>query len=112
MRNTGQRRRTREELAALAKAFEDSGETRRDYAAAHGIAVHTLDYYRRRSAARPAPPPLIELDWQSGIVLSGSRAEMTIRLRNGRLLEASSAALAQMALNGDLARLLAAADPD
>lgn len=74
--------------------------------------MHTLDYYRRQSPTRPAPPPLIEVDWQSGIVLSGGRAEMTIRLRNGRLLEASSAALAQMALHGDLARLLAAADPD
>lgn len=111
MRNTKQRR-SREELVSLARAFEGSGETRQEYAAGHGIAVHTLDYYRRQSEGPSKPRPLIEVDWRSGVRWSGDRAELTIRLRNGRSLEGSVAVLAQMAVSGNLATLLSAADPE
>lgn len=44
------RRRSAEEIAALVKGYLDSGATRSEYCRRVGIAVGTLDNYRRRQS--------------------------------------------------------------
>ena len=51
--STGFRRRSRAEVARLVSEFEQSGLGRKEFSAAHGLSVHTLDAWRRR-VARPA----------------------------------------------------------
>jgi hypothetical protein len=99
--------RTRQELLALARNFADSGQSRAAYAASHGIAPHTLDYYRRQ--LHPPPPKLLEVDWQPPS--PSSTPECTIVLGNGRRLEFSAAALTHFIQHTNLLnQLLATAD--
>jgi len=46
----GVRRRSRAEAAHLVSEFEQSGLRRKEFCAAHGLSVHTLDVWRRRIA--------------------------------------------------------------
>ena len=101
-------RRTRQELLVLAQNFATSGQSRAAYAASLGIAVHTLDHYRRQ--ARPRQPQLLEIDWQPPSL--PPTPDCAIVLRNGRRIEISTACLAHLAGPGDLLqKLLSAADP-
>ena len=47
---TGKRRRSRADVARLVCEFEQSGLGRKEFSAAHGLSVHTLDAWRRRVA--------------------------------------------------------------
>lgn len=93
--------RTRQELLTLARNFAESGQSRTVYAASHGIAPHTLDYYRRQ--LRPHLPKLLEVDWQPP---SPAAPACTIVLRNGRRLEFSTSALAHLVNHPDLLQQL------
>ena len=100
--------RTRQELLDFARRFANSGQSRSAYAADLGIAVHTLDHYRRQ--LRPRQPPLVEVDWQ--LPTLSVTPDCAILLRNGRRIELSAACLAHLAGPGDLLqKLLSAADP-
>lgn len=100
--------RTRQELLDFARKFADSGQSRAAYAATLGIAVHTLDHYRRKVG--PRPPQLLEVDWQPACLPPAP--DCAIVLRNGRRIELSAACLAHLAGPGDLLQnLLSAADP-
>lgn len=47
---TGKRRRSRADVARLVCEFQQSGLGRKEFSAAHGLSVHTLDAWRRRVA--------------------------------------------------------------
>ena len=100
-------RRTRQQLLDFAQNFVTSGQSRAAYAASLGIAVHTLDYYRRQ--VRPRQPQLLEIEWQPPSL--PPVPDCAIVLRNGRRIELSAACLAHLAGPGDLLqKLLSAAD--
>jgi len=44
------RRRSGAEVERLVREFEQSGQKRREFCAAHGLCVHTLDAWRKRVA--------------------------------------------------------------
>jgi transposase-like protein len=46
----GMRRRSRAEVERLVSEFQQSGLDRKEFCAAHGLSVHTLDAWRRRIA--------------------------------------------------------------
>ena len=48
--DTGMRRRSRAEGERLVSEFAQSGLKRKEFCAAHGLSVHTLDAWRRRMA--------------------------------------------------------------
>jgi hypothetical protein len=68
-------------MGPLVEAFARYGGTRKAFCAEHGIAVHVLDYWRRRlaeaplpgggfielEAPGPAPAPGIEVHYPSGV---------------------------------------------
>lgn len=89
------RRRSGAEMAALVAGYEESGLTRRAYCERRGIALTTLDYYRRRGQAEPGWVA-VELEGE----LASSRSTMTVVLGNGRRIEVSGdfgeAALARL----------------
>jgi transposase-like protein len=47
---TGIRRRSRAEVERLVSEYKQSGLGRKEFSAAHGLSVHTLDAWRRRMA--------------------------------------------------------------
>ena len=47
---TGIRRRSRTEVERLVSEYKQSGLGRKEFSAAHGLSVHTLDAWRRRVA--------------------------------------------------------------
>ena len=103
-----QPRRTRQELLEFAQKFAISGQSRAAYAASLGIAVHTLDHYRRQ--VRPRQPQFLEVDWQPPSLPPAP--DCVIVLRNGRRIELSAACLAHLAGPEDLLqKLLSSADP-
>src|ERR1017187_3170872 len=46
----GVRRRSRAEVERLVSEYQQSGQGRKEFCAAHGLSVHTLDAWRRRIA--------------------------------------------------------------
>ena len=77
---TKKRRRSGAEIAALVAGYEEGGLTRREYCERHGVALTTLDYYRRRGETVAG---LVEVG-------RGARAStMTVILGNGRRIEVS-----------------------
>lgn len=48
--------RSEAEIAALVACYESSGLTRREYCEREGLALTTLDYYRRKRAKRRCGP--------------------------------------------------------
>ncbi len=90
---TKKRRRSGAEIAALVAGYEEGGLTRREYCARRGIALTTLDYYRRR---RKTGAGLVEVE-----VERGAAASITVVLSNGRRIEVSG-----RFAEAELARLL------
>lgn len=88
-----QPRRTRLQLLEFARKFANSGQSRAAYAAGLGIAVHTLDHYRRQ--LRPRQPQFLEVDWQPPSLPPAP--DCALVLRNGRRIELSAACLAHLA---------------
>ena len=51
--------RSKEEIRKIVEGFAKSGMTRREYCAKHGVAMTTLDYWRR--AHRKQKPKLVQV---------------------------------------------------
>ena len=78
------RHRSQAEAAGLVRDFEQSGLSRKAFCSAHGIALHTLDYYRARhriGRATPAGQELLPVDLISTPPVSGC---LRVELANGR----------------------------
>jgi hypothetical protein len=73
--------RSKEEIRILVEGFAKSGMTRRVYCARHGIAVTSLDYWRRSQAKQK--PKLVRVDIKEAQPLAGFR----LVLANGRQIE-------------------------
>ena len=86
--------RSKAEIEQLLKAYEERGEqTQRGFCEQRGIALTTLDYYRRRSA-KPGKGRVrlarVQVEPEPGAAL------FRLVLANGRRIECGEAALAQL----------------
>jgi transposase-like protein len=75
--------RSKEEIRRIVEGFAKSGMTRREYCAKHGLAMTTLDYWRR--AHRKQKPRLVEV----AVEQAHSPAGFALVLANGRRIESS-----------------------
>lgn len=75
--------RSKEEIRGLVEGYAKSGLTRREYCARYGIAITTLDYWRR--ARRKQKPKLVEVAVEETQRLGG----FALVLANGRRIESS-----------------------
>jgi hypothetical protein len=74
--------RSKEEIRRIVEGFAKSGMTRREYCVNHGVAMTTLDYWRR---AHRKQPRLVEVAVEQG----HSPAGFALVLANGRRIESS-----------------------
>ena len=89
MKRTKQRvRRSKAEICALVAGYENGDQSRGEYCATHGLAVTTLDYYRRR--VRSSGTGLVEIDLQSAALAQGGNSAVAVVLGNGRRIEIDS----------------------
>lgn len=56
------RRRSRAEAGRLVSEFEHSGLRRKEFCAAHGLSVHTLDAWRRRIAESGSQEKIVPVE--------------------------------------------------
>ncbi len=91
-------RRSAEERQRLLKEFEANGQTRRAFCEQHGIAVATLDSWRR---GRKRKPRFVKV----GIAAPARGPGFALVLANGRRIESS-----WIFAEADLARLIRAAE--
>ena len=77
----GKQRSAKDALGIL-REFADSGLTRREFCRRRGIALTTLDYWRRRHSHQAR---LVEVE----VVPEESGAQFTLVLVNGRRIESS-----------------------
>ena len=91
---------SKEEKRRLIEGYAASGMTRREYCAKQGIAVSTLDYWRRKRK-----PKLVRVAIQGAMARQQAGPGFTLTLTNGRRIE-SSWSFAE----ADLARLLRAVE--
>jgi transposase-like protein len=75
--------RSKAEIRSLVEGFARSGMTRREYCGKHGVAVTTLDYWRR--AHRKQKPRLVEVSLEQ----AEPRTGFALVLSNGRRIESS-----------------------
>jgi len=75
--------RSKEEIRGIVAGFVKSGLTRREYCAQQGVALTTLDYWRR--AHRKQRPSLVEVEVEPAQPLAG----FVLVLANGRRIESS-----------------------
>ena len=68
------------DIRRIIEEFESSGQTRREYYQRRGLAVTTLDYWRRVQARQPR---LVEVE----VAGSEAGAGFTLSLANGRRIE-------------------------
>jgi hypothetical protein len=73
--------RSKEEIGKIVEGFAKSGLTRREYCAKHGVAMTTLDYWRREH--RKQKPRLREV----AIEQAHEPAGFALVLANGRRIE-------------------------
>jgi transposase-like protein len=92
--------RSKEEIRRIVEGFAKSGLTRREYCARRGIAVTTLDYWRR--AHRRQKPTLIPVAIQE---THHALAGFALVLANGRRIESSWSFI-----EADLEKLIRAAE--
>ena len=78
------RGRSQAEAVSLVRDFEQSGLSRKAFCSAHGIALHTLDYYRARHRTRRATPAAQELLPVDLIGASPVSGGLRVELANGR----------------------------
>jgi len=76
------KQRSANDVRGILREFENSGLTRREFCRRHGIALTTLDYWRRRNAR---PPRLVEVEVAPG----EGAGQFTLALVNGRRIESS-----------------------
>ena len=79
--------RSKDEIRGLVEGFAKSGMTRQEYCARHGVAMRTLDYWRR--AHRKQKPKLVEVDVEQARPTGG----FALMLANGRRVHGASARL-------------------
>jgi transposase-like protein len=91
--------RSKEEIRKIVEEFAKSGMTRREYCAEHGVAMTTLDYWRR--SQQQGKPKLAKVAVEEAQPLTG----FALVLANGRRIE-SSWSFAE----ADLQRLIHAAE--
>jgi transposase-like protein len=91
--------RSKEEIRALVEGFAKSGMRRREYCARHGVAMTTLDYWRR--AHRKQKRMLVEVELEQAQPAAG----FALVLNNGRRIESSWNFMA-----ADLEKLILAAE--
>jgi len=77
--------RSKEEIRGLVEGFARSGMTRREYCAKRGIAMTTLDYWRRAQQKRKPKPKLVPVAIEEVRPASG----FALQLANGRRIESS-----------------------
>ena len=75
--------RNKEEIRSIVTGFANSGMTRREYCARHGVATTTFDYWRRTQRKRP--PRLVQVAMGEARSASG----FALVLANGRRIESS-----------------------
>ena len=75
--------RSKEEIRKIVEGFAKSGMRRREYCAKHGVALTTLDYWRR--AHRNQKPTLVPVAIEEARPLAG----FALVLPNGRRIESS-----------------------
>ena len=73
--------RSKEDIRRIVEGFAKSGMRRREYCAKHGVAMTTLDYWRR--AHRKQKPRLVEV----AVEQAHSPAGFALVLANGRRIE-------------------------
>jgi len=90
------RRRSVGEAMSLVAEYEVSGMSRRAFCSSHGLAVATLDFYRKRAhegAAQSdgaAAQRLVAVELERGSDVRGSSV-LTVVLGNGRRIEVGGA---------------------
>jgi hypothetical protein len=80
------RRRSREEALSLVAAYEASGLSRREFCAQHGLAVPTLDLYRKHTRQIAVGSRLLAVEVQPTVrpaVGSIASLGLTVVLNNG-----------------------------
>jgi hypothetical protein len=75
--------RNREQIQGIVEGFAKSGMTRREYCAKYGVAMTTLDYWRREH--RKKKPRLVEV----AIEPAPGPGGFALVLANGRRIESS-----------------------
>lgn len=83
---SGSGRRSRQECLALAREFEGSGLTRREYGRRVGLAPASLDYYRRLADGSQAVTRLVEVEVAPPAPAAGVR-DLAVVLGDGRRIE-------------------------
>lgn len=85
------RRRSRGEAEQLVDAFEASGLTRREFSQRRGVAVWTLDYYRKRRRMRASEAgscgPLLAVEVAAGERETEGGSTLAVVLSRGRRIE-------------------------
>jgi len=76
----GKQRRSAEDIRRILREFESSGLRRREFCQRRGIAVTTLDYWRR---VRVRQPRLVQVE----VAPSEAGQGFTLSLANGRRIE-------------------------
>ncbi len=80
-------RRSVEEVERLVSGYQQSGLTRQEYCLSQGIAVTTLDYYRRRKRSKSGTPKLLPVQVEAAPVQSAGERGFALVLVNGRRIE-------------------------
>ena len=107
MKRTKRRgRRTEAEILRLVAGYESGSQSRADFCATHGLAITTLDYYRRRYRAEEAG--LVEIDLRGAAGSSDEKPGVAVVLRNGRRVEIEWAELARVPDHSQSLRVLLA----
>ena len=78
------RRRSQAEAESLVRDFEQSGQKRKAFCSARGVALHTLDYYRARYRRRRAASSGQELLPVELISAPSAGGGLRVELANGR----------------------------
>jgi transposase-like protein len=77
-------RRSRAEAERLVQEYEQSGLSRKAFCRAHGVSLHTLDYYRHRGRVRQsskADEGLVAVELVDG---TAGRSGLRVELSKGR----------------------------
>src|SRR5260370_39577119 len=80
-------RRSVEEVERLVSGYQQSGLTRQEYCLSQGIAVTTLDYYRRRKRSKSGTPKLLPVLVTGAPRKSAGERGFALVLLNGRRIE-------------------------
>ena len=91
------RRRSASEAMSLVAEYEASGTSRRSFCASRGLAVATLDLYRKRAREGAAPSGgavrrrLVAVEIECGSEATARSPALTVVLRSGRRIEIGGA---------------------